>query len=60
MNAFAVIFALSVSSTADGGCLVLEVDTDAEETSDGFNTVIKIESSHTLICRGDGGLECKW
>ena len=26
-----------------------------EETSDGFNTVIKIESSHTLICRGDGG-----
>ena len=31
-----------------------------EETSDGFNTVIKIESSHTLICRGDGGLECKW
>lgn len=59
MNAFAVIFALSVSSTADGGCLVLEVDTD-EETSDGFNTVIKIESSHTLICRGDGGLECKW
>lgn len=59
MNAFAVIFALSISSTADGGCLVLEVDTD-EETSDGFNTVIKIESSHTLICRGDGGLECKW
>lgn len=59
MNAFAVIFALSISSTADGGCLVLEVDTD-EETSDGFNTVIKIESGHTLICRGDGGLECKW
>ena len=26
-----------------------------EETTDGFNTVIKIESSHTLICRGDGG-----
>lgn len=33
MNAFAVIFALSVSSTADGG-LVLEVDTDAVETAD--------------------------
>lgn len=34
MNAFAVIFALSISSTADGGCLVLEVDTDAVETAD--------------------------
>ena len=34
MNAVAVVLALSVSCTADDGCLVLEVDTDAVETTD--------------------------
>ena len=42
---------------------ILEANVEAltrGEISDGFNTVIKLESSHTLICRGTGNLECKW
>ena len=42
---------------------ILEANVEAlanGETADGFNTVLKIESSHTLICRGSGNLECKW
>ena len=30
------------------------------ENKDGFGTVIKKESSHTLICRGIGTLSCEW
>ena len=42
---------------------ILEANVEAltrGEISDGFNTVIKLESSHTLICRGTGNQECKW
>ena len=38
----------------------VEALTSGETSKEGFNTVLKIESSHTLICRGSGNLECTW
>ena len=38
----------------------VEALTNGETSKEGFNTVLKIESSHTLICRGSGNLECTW
>ncbi len=38
----------------------VEALTSGETSKEGFNTVLKIESSHTLICKGSGNLECTW
>ena len=38
----------------------VEALADGESSDKGFNTVLKIETSHTLICSGSGDLTCTW
>ncbi len=47
----------------DSECLFdanVEALARSEESNCTFGTVIKKESSHTLLCRGNGSLCCKW